>query len=487
MRSVWKTLFVFKNKMERDVERHTPSRRPSHLDRRVRGQYLNETYQPVRTMARGGKGSASARGGVVVKTLETLKRHAIKIIGSKRIAAIEGEIAAGFKTYKKILVKRPEVRAFRKSLPKWIAKNARYKAWAMDDDALTKFVMASPFVLLFMLYLFIAFWRWVAGLDAKDARDAVFGTAKRRAAAAKVKVEIPNAGPERIERTKSGKEITMTTEDDEKLRQLRDALNEAAKKDPELLGTPALRAFVDDSCLCRYLRARKWKVDKALKMLVGTLQWRAKMKPDEITWDDVESEAATGKQYRSGRDRRERRVLVMRPDRENTFNHETNIKFLVYMLENILWKPARERQPRGRNADLAPEQIVILINFTRWSRKNAVSMSTSRETLSILQNHYPERLGLAVCFNPPTIFRVFWSMISPFIDPKTYTKIMFVSRGKGPELKAKAKAVMSSVFHAHKTDDDMGGRVPSAWNFEEYSTHMRDYDAKKKAVMATWK
>ena len=404
------------------------------------------------------------------------------IAGDARARALRETLRRSYALYKRALVKRPELRRFRRDLPRWIATRARLRAWAMDDDCATAFVLAAPFALMFLVWIAVMFVRWLDGRDRNDALNAVFDAARRRKAREAAAKALPNQAPAAIDRTQSGREVTMTPKDLESLRKFREKLNAAAAENSDLLGTPALRAYVDDACLCRYLRARKWNVDKALKMIIASLQWRATMKPEALTWDDIADEALTGKQYRSGRDKRGRRVLVMRPDRENSYNHVENIKFLVYTLENILWKSSREREPRGSKADLAPEQIVILINFTDWSRKNAVPMATARETLSILQNHYPERLGLAVCFNPPTIFRVFWSIISPFIDPKTYSKIVFVNKKK----KEKAAATMGAVFHSSAVDDDMGGVVPSAWNFDVYATHMRDYDAKKAIVMASW-
>ena len=47
----------------------------------------------------------------------------------------------------------------------------------------------------------------------------------------------------------------------------RGELNRAVRAEPALLGTPALRRFASDATLCRYLRARKWNIKKAFKML----------------------------------------------------------------------------------------------------------------------------------------------------------------------------------------------------------------------------
>jgi len=60
------------------------------------------------------------------------------------------------------------------------------------------------------------------------------------------------------------------------------------------------------------------------------------------------------------------------------------------------------------------EKMIWLIDFTGWTMANAVPIKTARETVNILQNHYPERLATAFLFNPPKVFEAFWKVKSVF-------------------------------------------------------------------------
>ena len=265
----------------------------------------------------------------------------------------------------------------------------------------------------------------------------------------------------------------------QKLREFRALLERAAKADPELLSTPALRRFCSDSTLCRYLRARQWNLKRALKMLVSSLRWRRATRPESITWEDIAAEGASGKQYIAGRDKQGRNVLVMRPGRENTREHAGNIRFLVYTLERATWRDSpAEDPPLGSYVDHASEKLVILIDFTGWTLATAPPMKTSRETLSILQDHFPERLAVAVCYNPPWIFAVFWKAISPFIDPETYRKIRFVNPKRQKEMRR-----MRQMFRMEVIDADMGGERDPRFDAEAFARAARAHDQRKKAVL----
>ncbi|XP_054808527.1 uncharacterized protein LOC129310641 isoform X2 [Prosopis cineraria] len=159
--------------------------------------------------------------------------------------------------------------------------------------------------------------------------------------------------------------------------------------------------YCTDACLRRYLEARNWSVDKAKKMLEETVQWRSTYKPEEIRWPEVAHEGETGKVSRANfHDRFGRTVLIMRPGMQNTACPEDNIRHLVYLMENAIIN-----LPEGQ------EQMSWLIDFTGFSLNTTVSVKTARDIIYILQNHYPERLGIAFLYSPPRIFQAFWKDI----------------------------------------------------------------------------
>jgi len=203
---------------------------------------------------------------------------------------------------------------------------------------------------------------------------------------------------------------------------------------------------MDDATFLRYLRARQYDATKAAAMLRDTLKWRAEFGVRAMeSWRDViRAENASGKLYVRGFDREGGACLYMKPQYENTKDHDGNLKHLVYNMERCVAVMAA--QGAGK------EKISLLIDYENYSLSNAPPMKTAMETLSILQNHYPERLRCAYCIRPPTVFTFFWSAISPFIDPVTKAKIAMV---KNDSLRATlAERVDPAILEACCGGDD---------------------------------
>jgi hypothetical protein len=206
-------------------------------------------------------------------------------------------------------------------------------------------------------------------------------------------------------------------------------------------GSPADVNFpLNDSCFLRYLRARKFDLDKAKNLLQETLNWRRDFGVEEIfssSWiNTVAKENETGKTYVRGVDADGHALVYMRPKNENTYEHDGNLKHLVYNLERAC-SVMRNREIDEHNA--SAEKMCLLIDYDGYSLLNAPPIKTARATLNILQNHYPERLFRAYCIRPPWIFSTFWTMISPFIDPVTKAKIVML-HGSPEDIAARLSA-----------------------------------------------
>ena len=78
----------------------------------------------------------------------------------------------------------------------------------------------------------------------------------------------------------------------------------------------------------------------------------------------------------------------MNPNRQNTERSERQIEHLVFMMERAI-----DLMPPGQ------ETLALLMNFADTRSGQGASFAQGRQTLWILQNHYPERLGRALLTN----------------------------------------------------------------------------------------
>ncbi|KAE8669428.1 Sec14p-like phosphatidylinositol transfer family protein isoform 5 [Hibiscus syriacus] len=228
-----------------------------------------------------------------------------------------------------------------------------------------------------------------------------------------------------------------------------------------------LAIYGSDAAIARYLRARNWNVKKATKMLKETLKWRAEYKPEEIRWEEIAHEAETGKIYRANYvDKHGRTVLVMRPSCQNTKSTKGQIRYLVYCMENAILNLPPDK-----------EQMVWLIDFNGYNMRHT-SMKVTRETAHVLQDHYPERLGVAILYNPPKFFEPFWKVVKPFLEPKTQKKVKFVYSDD-----PSSKKIMEDLFDMEKLESAFGGYDYSGFNISHYAERMRGDD---KRMSAFW-
>lgn len=153
---------------------------------------------------------------------------------------------------------------------------------------------------------------------------------------------------------------------------------------------------------------------------------------DEEMADIIAKENETGKIIVRGYDKEGRANMYLRPANENTKEMENHMRHLTYNIERAA--ACTKRNSNGL------EKINIFIDYQCYSLADAPSLAETKYTLTILQDHYPEILHRGYICNPPRIFRIFWSLAKPFIDPKTKEKIVFLY---GEDGKKKAEKVFN--------------------------------------------
>jgi len=251
----------------------------------------------------------------------------------------------------------------------------------------------------------------------------------------------------------------------------------AVQKVYNALTPQQVNSLPDDAMVVRHLRAEDGNVDKAIAKLRAALEWRADFGVHDLIHcmehdgnhtnelaEIMKTENETGKIYVRGFDVDGRAFMYMRPGRENTMNEINNMRHLVWNLEKAIACTARQSvQVHGEGSEPL-EKINLLIDYDGFKLRDSPPLSTSKYTLDILQKHYPERMYRAYVLNPPLVFKTFWAIIKPFVDPTTKEKIVFCHGKTGME-----KLRAAAGDNADKLEPVAGGKVPVRdFNSDEY-------------------
>lgn len=148
------------------------------------------------------------------------------------------------------------------------------------------------------------------------------------------------------------------------------------------------RMWLTRECILRYLRATKWNVAQAEERIQATLTWRREYGMEKLTPDYISIENETGKQVILGFDIHGRPCLYLLPSNQNTEKSDRQVEHLVFMLERVIDLMGPDQ-----------ETLALLVNFNDTKSGQNATFGQAKQTLSILQNHYPERLGRALVIN----------------------------------------------------------------------------------------
>ncbi|KND90782.1 CRAL-TRIO domain-containing protein C3H8.02 [Tolypocladium ophioglossoides CBS 100239] len=201
-----------------------------------------------------------------------------------------------------------------------------------------------------------------------------------------------------------------------------------------------------DALVLRFLRARKWDVEKALVMLVSAMHWRHSdmnvdadiMKNGEAgaVYDekngapdakklaiDYMAQYRMGKSFLHGKDKEGRPICVVRvrlhkPGAQSAESLERYTVFIIETARLVLEPPV--------------ETANIIFDMTGFSLAN-MDYHPVKFMIQCFEANYPESLGAILVHNAPWVFQGIWRIIRGWLDPVVAAKVHFTNYRTGLE------------------------------------------------------
>ena len=198
------------------------------------------------------------------------------------------------------------------------------------------------------------------------------------------------------------------------------------------------RAEVDDWMLLRYLVARNWNVKKSSAMLDKTMEWRVKVNSQTASCPRCPRDPDGHMMCFVGWDLQHRPVMYM--------SHRWAME-----RSNVEEQVTHSIETYNHMIRLMPEGVgkwVACVDFVTYSHWRDGNSKSGKEVVTMLQDHFPERLGLQVLVDPPTAFWLLWKVLSLLIDEKTKAKVSFQYTSQDPNIATE----FPKIFPPHLSD-----------------------------------
>ncbi|KAI1100431.1 phosphatidylinositol transfer protein CSR1 [Jackrogersella minutella] len=201
-----------------------------------------------------------------------------------------------------------------------------------------------------------------------------------------------------------------------------------------------------DALLLRFLRARKWDLQRALVMLMSTMNWRcSEAHVDDVIMANGEEFAAIneksgdakskklaedflaqlrmGKSHCYGSDKAGRPICIVRARLHRAGEQsEAGLElFTVYLIETtrfMLTHPV--------------DTACVLFDLTGFSLSN-MDYTPVKFMIKCFEANYPESLGVVLVHKAPWVFQGIWKILKGWLDPVVASKVHFTNTLKDLE------------------------------------------------------
>ncbi|KAK6202847.1 CRAL-TRIO domain-containing protein [Scheffersomyces amazonensis] len=198
-----------------------------------------------------------------------------------------------------------------------------------------------------------------------------------------------------------------------------------------------LRNDLVDNFILRFVRARKWKSDAAVQMMLKSLNWRISkdFSPDSWVLEGDAKSFLTGtnkgfvknftceKAFIKGHDVNRNPIYFFQA-RKHFGSDSPLIETQRFSVVTIEWCRLFLREVTD-----SVDQCSIVFDLTGFSLKNA-DYAAIKFLADVFEAHYPETLGVILIHNAPWIFSTVWNIIKNWLDPVVASKIHFTKDAK---------------------------------------------------------